>query len=81
MITASDNKKSRLVALILFLFTGMMGGHLMYVKRNAGAAVRIIMTVTIILMPVSAILCIIDFIKILTGKFNDKEKNPVTAWV
>lgn len=43
--------------------------------------INLISAVILIVTAVVAVLCIIDFIKILTGKFNDKEKNPVTAWV
>ena len=81
MLKMSDAKKTRVVSLVLCLFMGMFGGHLLYVKRTGSAVLRIILSLSIILAIIPLILAIVDIIKILSGKFNDNEKQPVTAWV
>lgn len=81
LISSSDRPKNRVCSLVMLILFGLLGGHLSYVKRTGAAVVRIILTVTIILMPVSELLCLIDFILILAGKFKDKQKNLITAWV
>lgn len=81
MLKVNNDKKSRVVALIMCIFMGMVGGHLLYVGRTGKAVLRIIFTITFVLGFISAILCIIDFIKILAGAFYDKDKKPVVAWV
>lgn len=81
MLKMTDAKKTRVVSLVLCLFMGLFGGHLLYVKRTGSAVIRIILSLTIILAIVPFILTIADIIKILSGKFNDNEKQPVTAWV
>lgn len=81
ILKISGAKKTRVVSLVLCIFMGMVGGHLLYVGRTGKAVLRIIFTITFVLGFVSAILCIIDFIKILAGAFYDKDKKPVVAWV
>lgn len=81
LIKINNAKKTRLVALILCLFTWGVGGHFLYVGRTGKAILRIIFTVTVVLMIIPVILTLVDFIKILTGKFIDKEKQPVIDWV
>lgn len=81
LLQVNDDKKSRVVALILWLFMGMFGGHLLYVKRTGSAVVRMVLTITAILAIIPFILGIIDLIKILCGKFEDNMKQPVVDWV
>ncbi len=81
LIKINSTKKTRLVALILCLFTWGVGGHLLYVGRTGKAVVRIIFTVTVVLMIIPVIFTLLDLVKILTGKFIDKEKQPVIDWV
>lgn len=81
LVKINNAKKTRLVAVILCLFTWGVGGHLLYVGRTGKAVLRIIFTVTVVLMIIPVILTLLDFVKILTGKFTDKEKQPVIDWV
>lgn len=81
LVKINGAKKTRLVALILCLFTWAVGGHLLYVGRTGKAVLRIIFTVSVVLMIIPVILTLLDLVKILTGKFTDKEKQPLTDWI
>ena len=80
LLKVDDDKKSRVVTLILWLFMGMFGGHLLYVKRTGAAVVRMVLTVTGILAIIPFILGILDLIKILSGKFEDNNKQLIVDW-
>ncbi|MDE6069082.1 MAG: NINE protein, partial [Treponemataceae bacterium] len=71
---------SRLAALVFCILTGMFGGHLIYANRTKKAVLRIVLTVTLVLSFVSAVLAIIDIIKIVIGKFTDGEGRVITEW-
>ncbi|MBD5440906.1 MAG: NINE protein [Treponema sp.] len=79
-ISVSDAPKSRLAALVFCILTGMFGGHLIYANRTKKAVLRIVLTVTLVLSFVSAVLAIIDIIKIVIGKFTDGEGRVITEW-
>lgn len=80
MLKINSAEKNRTIALVLCLFMGLIGGHLLYVGRTGKAIFRIICLVTIILAFIPIILCIFDLFKIILGKFLDKEKQPVINW-
>lgn len=78
-VSVSDSKKSRLVALLFCIFTGLIGGHCIYAKKKP--VLRIIFTVTVVLMPITFLMNIIDFFKILVGKYKDKSGEYIVDWV
>lgn len=80
LLVSSDRPKNKTCSLVMLLIFGLMGGHLSYVKRTKGVIVRIILTITIILLPISFILCVVDFVKILTNNFKDAQGNKITSW-
>lgn len=81
MLKTDNTQKSRLAALIMCLFMGLVGGHLLYVGKTGRAILRTICTMTIVLLIIPAFFGFIDFIIILAGKFKDKAKQPVVKWV
>lgn len=80
-ITVTNEKKSRLATLILAIFMGGIGGHLIYAQRTKAAVVRIVLNVTVFLSMVAGILWLIDFIKILKGTFKDSNGESIQEWV
>lgn len=54
------NKKTALVAYLLWFFVGLFGGHNFYLKRTGVAVAQLILTITIIGMLVSAIWVMVD---------------------
>ena len=81
MLKTDNTQKSRLAALIMCLFMGLVGGHLLYVGKTGRTILRTICTMTIVLLIIPAFFGFIDFIIILAGKFKDKAKQPVVKWV
>ena len=73
-------KKSNLLKRSKGVLIGMFGGHLLYVKRTGAAVVRMVLTVTGILAIIPFILGILDLIKILSGKFEDNNKQLIVDW-
>lgn len=54
------NKKTALVAYLLWFFLGLFGGHNFYLKRTGVAVAQLVLTITFIGMVVSLIWVIID---------------------
>ncbi len=77
----TDARKTRVAALVLMLFMGIVGGHLIYAKRTKKAVLYIIFTVTLILSLITLIMVLVDFIKILVGKFKDGNKEYIVDWI
>lgn len=66
-----QNEKNWLVALLLCLFLGGIGAHRFYAGK-VGSGILYILTVGVFGIGV-----LVDLIKILTGKFTDKDGNPI----
>ena len=81
MLKTDNTQKSRLAALIMCLFMGFVGGHLLYIGKTGKAILRTICTMSIVLLIIPAFFGLIDFILILAGKFKDKTKQPVVKWI
>lgn len=54
------NKKTALVAYLLWFFVGIFGGHNFYLKRTGVAVTQLILTITIIGLLVSAVWVLVD---------------------
>ncbi len=54
------NKKTALVAYLLWFFLGMFGGHNFYLRRTGVAVTQLILTVTVIGSAVTVIWVLID---------------------
>lgn len=65
----TNSEKSFLTTLLLCFFLGGFGAHRFYTGHTGTAIVQLIMLITIILSPITAIWVFIDFILILTGSF------------
>lgn len=81
----TESEKSRLVALLLWVFLGGFGAHHYYIGNPKKGTLILILTlcgfITFgITSLVSGVLLIIDIIKLLTGKFKDANGNPVLKW-
>ena len=69
-----SSEKSRLVALILAWFLGVLGVHRFYVGR-VGSGILWLLTGGL-----AGVGVIVDLIMIATGKFKDKEGKPLLEW-
>jgi TM2 domain-containing membrane protein YozV len=54
------NKKTALVAYLLWFFLGLFGGHNFYLKRTGVAVAQLILTITVIGMLISLIWVFVD---------------------
>ncbi len=71
----NESKKSRLVALLLFIFLGCFGAHRFYVgKVGTGILMLFFGWFTF------GIWHLIDFILIVTGSFKDSTGKRITQW-
>lgn len=92
----SDNfdasPKSRGKALLLVILLGGVGAHRFYVNKTGTGFLQILLTILgfAISIPfyfvipfylIGYIVVIIDFLKILLGKFKDKEGLYLTSWI
>ena len=66
--------KSRIVALLLCFFLGLLGGHCFYVGK-AGIGILYLFTGGLCGLGV-----IIDFIRILAGTYTDGNSLPIRNW-
>jgi TM2 domain-containing membrane protein YozV len=71
---AESSEKTRLVALLLCFFVGVLGVHRFYVGK-IGTGVAMILTFGGL-----GIWALIDLIMIICGAFKDSEGNAVTEW-
>jgi TM2 domain-containing membrane protein YozV len=71
---AESSEKTRLVALLLCFFVGVLGVHRFYVGK-IGTGVAMILTFGGL-----GIWALIDLIMIICGAFTDSEGNAVTEW-
>lgn len=91
----SDNfgvsPKSRGKALLFVVLLGGLGGHRFYVNKTGTGILQILLTVLGIAISIpfyfvipfyliTVIVIVIDFFKILLGKFKDKDGLYVTSW-
>ena len=68
---SGQDKKDWLVTLILCLFLGGIGAHRFYAGK-VGSGILYILTAGVF-----GIGILVDLIKIITGKFTDKDGNPI----
>lgn len=54
------NKKTALVAYILWFFLGLLGGHNFYLKRTGVAVAQLILTLTIVGMLITVVWVLVD---------------------
>ena len=54
------NKKTALVAYILWFFLGLFGGHNFYLKRTGVAVAQLILTLTIVGMLITVVWVLVD---------------------
>lgn len=76
----NTSPKSRLAAALLAFFLGCFGAHRFYVGKIGTAIAQLVLTITVILSPISAVWAIVDFIMILTGSFSDKQNRLLLVW-
>lgn len=70
------SEKSRLAALLLCLFLGVLGIHRFYVGKIGTGILMIILMFT----GIGEIWLLIDFIMIIAGVFSDKKGYKVSVW-
>lgn len=70
------SEKSRLAALLLCLFLGVLGIHRFYVGKIGTGILMIILMFT----GIGEIWLLIDFIMIIAGAFSDKKGYKVSVW-
>jgi TM2 domain-containing membrane protein YozV len=54
------NKKTALVAYLLWFFVGIFGGHNFYLKRTGVAVAQLILSITVVGLAVTAIWILVD---------------------
>lgn len=69
--------KEKWTAFLFAFLLGPLGAHRFYVGRTGSAVAMLLLTMTLIGMPISSIWAIVDWIKILTGSFTDKDGNKL----
>jgi TM2 domain-containing membrane protein YozV len=60
MMLFEANKKTAVVAYVLWFFLGLLGGHNFYLKRTGVAIAQLILSITVIGMAVSAVWVLVD---------------------
>jgi TM2 domain-containing membrane protein YozV len=60
MMLFEANKKTAVVAYILWFFVGLFGGHNFYLKRTGVAVVQLILTITIVGMAITIFWVLVD---------------------
>jgi len=60
MMLFEANKKTPLVAYILWFFLGLFGGHNFYLKRTGVAVAQLILTLTIVGMLITVVWVLVD---------------------
>ena len=60
MMLFEANKKTALVAYILWFFLGLLGGHNFYLKRIGVAVAQLILTLTVIGTLITIVLVLVD---------------------
>jgi TM2 domain-containing membrane protein YozV len=60
MMLFEANKKTALVAYILWFFLGLFGGHNFYLKRTRVAVAQLILTLTIVGMLITVVWVLVD---------------------
>jgi TM2 domain-containing membrane protein YozV len=76
----NKSTKSRLVALLLVLFTGTLGIHRIYVGKVGSGVAMLLLTIFVVGIPVTAVWALIDLIVIISGQFKDNEDKFVLEW-
>lgn len=74
------SNKSRLVAILLSGLLGGLGIHRMVVGRVGTGVAQLLLTISFIGIPVSAVWNLVDFIMIACGKFKDKDGKVLVNW-
>lgn len=72
--------KSRLIALLLVATFGAFGAHRFYVGKKGTAIAQLVLTISIIGLVVSGIWALVDFIIVLMGEFQDKDRRVLAEW-
>jgi TM2 domain-containing membrane protein YozV len=60
MMLFEANKKTALVAYLLWFFVGLFGGHNFYLKRTGVAVAQLILTITIVGMAITIFWVLVD---------------------
>jgi len=60
MMLFEANKKTAVVAYLLWFFLGLLGGHNFYLKRTGVAVAQLILSITVIGLAVTAIWVLVD---------------------
>ncbi len=60
MMLFEANKKTALVAYLLWFFVGLFGGHNFYLKRTGVAVTQLILTITIVGMAITIFWVLVD---------------------
>ena len=72
------NKKTALVAYLLWFFLGMLGGHNFYLKRTGVAVAQLILTLTLVGMLITIVWVIVDAF-LIPGWVRGPEQSPGDA--
>src|SRR5512141_1166122 len=54
------NKKTALVAYLLWFFVGILGGHNFYLKRTGVAVTQLILSITVVGLVITAVWVLVD---------------------
>lgn len=60
MMLFEANKKTAVVAYLLWFFLGLLGGHNFYLKRTGVAIAQLILTITVVGMVISVVWVLVD---------------------
>jgi len=74
------SEKSRLAAFLLAFFLGGFGIHRFYVGKGKSGILMIILTISVIGLPIVGIWATIDWIMILFGAFSDSNGKKLKTW-
>ena len=73
----SASKKSKLAAVLL---CNPCGVHRFYLGKSGGV-LMLVLSLLVITIPVSIIIAVVDFFRIVSGKMTDNEGKVVTYWI
>ena len=67
------SERNWLICLALAICLGIFGGHKFYVDRIRDGVIMLVLTIIVIGIPVSIIICAVDLIQLLKGSFMDSK--------
>jgi len=80
LLTTRTAKYNKTVLALVCFFVGVFGVHRFIVGKRGSSIAMLMLTITSFGVVVSGIWALVDFVKILTGNFSDKDGNKITSW-